>query len=187
MRGVRCGMLVGLLACGRQDSLRVDSGGAKLPPAPTAATRTDTSSSVAAGSLARAAAAPASTTAATCVSEGEWQQCSVAKRLTDAGYVPIEKGASPTGIFAVPGTSYRLGSAELHVYLFKSAKDREAAVAGIDTVAVARRGTTQAWPLQPTLIMSNNLVAVLVSDNGRQIERVQNAIIAGLPRASRVP
>jgi hypothetical protein len=73
------------------------------------------------------------------------------------------------------------------VYLFKSAKDRETAVAGIDTVAVARRGTTRAWPLQPTLIRSNNLVAVLVSDNGRQIERVQNALIAGLPRASRAP
>jgi len=40
------------------------------------------------------------------------------------------------------------------------------------------------WPLPPTLITSNNLVAVLVSDNARLIERVQLAITAGLPRAS---
>jgi hypothetical protein len=35
------------------------------------------------------------------------------------------------------------------------------------------------------VITSNNLAAILVSDNGRLIERVQNAIRAGLPAASR--
>ena len=40
-------------------------------------------------------------------------------------------------------------------------------------------------PLPPTFITSNNVAAVLVSDNDRLIERVQNAITAGLPSASR--
>jgi hypothetical protein len=118
------------------------------------------------------------------VSEGNWQACSVEKRLTDAGFVPIKQGAAPASVFAVPGQSYALGAAALHVYLFPSAKAREDAVAAIDTVAVARKGATASWPLPPTLITSNNLAAVLVSDNGRLIERVQNAITAGLPRAS---
>lgn len=120
-----------------------------------------------------------------CVSEGAWQQCSVAKRLADAGFVPISKGASPTGLFDVPGTTYALGSSTLHVYLFSSAAALGKAVAGIDTVAVVRRGATASWPLPPTFITSNNLAAVLLSDNGRLIERVQNAIAGGLPRASR--
>ena len=118
------------------------------------------------------------------MSEGEWQSCSIEKRLTDAGFVPINKGPAPAGVFPVAGTSYALGAAQLHVYVFKSAKDRERAVAAIDTTTVSRRGSPSSWPLPPTFITSNNLVAVLVSDNARQIERVQLAITAGLPRAS---
>ncbi len=118
------------------------------------------------------------------MSEGEWQSCSIEKRLTDAGFVLINKGPAPSGVFPVVGTSYALGAAQLHVYIFKSAKEREQAVADIDTTTVSRRGTARPWPLPPTLITSNNLVAVLVSDNARQIERVQLAITAGLPRAS---
>ena len=133
-----------------------------------------------------AATAPGSgaATAPACVSEGEWQPCSVEKRLTDAGFVLVKKGPAPTGVFPVAGTSYALGAAQLHVYIFKSAKEREQAVAGIDTTTVSRRGSPASWALPPTFITSNNLVAVLVSDNARQIERVQLAITAGLPRAS---
>lgn len=118
------------------------------------------------------------------MSEGEWQSCSIEKRLTDAGFVPIKKGPAPTGVFPVVGTTYALGDAQLHIYLFKSATQREQAIAKIDTTTVSRRGSASPWSLPPTLITSNNLVAVLVSDNGRQIERVQLAITAGLPRAS---
>ena len=64
-------------------------------------------------------------------------------------------------------------------------EEREQAVAGIDTTTVSRRGSPASWPMPPTFITSNNLAAVLVSDNARQIERVQLAITAGLPRASR--
>jgi len=118
------------------------------------------------------------------MSEGDWQSCSIEKRLTDAGFVPVKKGPAPTGVFPVVGTTYALGEAQLHIYIFTSATEREQAIANIDTATVSRRGTSSAWSLPPTLITSNNLVAVLVSDNGRQIERVQLAITAGLPRAS---
>jgi hypothetical protein len=117
------------------------------------------------------------------VSEGPWQVCSVEKRLTDAGFVPQKQNAPAADLFAVQGTEYALGPARLHVYLFRSAKEREAAVATIDTVAIARRGTSATWPAPAWLITSNNLVAVLVSDNGRLVERVQLALTAGLPSA----
>ena len=96
----------------------------------------------------------------------------------------VNTGAAPTGVFPVAGTSYTLGTAALHVYLFASAKARETAVAAIDTVTVAPRGGVASWPMPPTLITSNNLAAVLISDNGRLVERVQNAITAGLPSAA---
>jgi hypothetical protein len=169
-----------LVACAREQSPRSDSISSKSPPSVVTRARTDSGTT----GQPPAATTPSSASATACVSEGAWQSCSMEKRLTEAGFVLIKKGASPTGVFGVPGTAYALGAAELHVYLFPSAKEREVAIAGIDTVAVARRGSAASWPLAPTLITSNNLVAVLVSDNGRLIERVQNAITAGLPRAS---
>jgi hypothetical protein len=122
--------------------------------------------------------------AAGCVSEGKWQACSIEKRLTDAGFVPINKGPAPGGIFEVKGTTYALGSAELSVYIFESAETRASAIAAIDTVTVTKGSGASPWSMTPTLITSNNIAAVLVSDNGRLIERVQLAITAGLPSAS---
>ena len=162
-----------LVACARDDqAARRDSSSASPTTATPVAARTDSTPL-------SAPAAPA------CAAEGDWQQCSVEKRLTDAGYVPVHKGPAPTGIFDVAGTTLLLGTAELNIYIFRSARDREAAVAKIDTNTVAPRGGTAPWSMPPWFITSNNLVAVLVSDNGRLIERVQNAIRAGLPKPTR--
>lgn len=161
-----------LVACARGDE--ASRGDSASPTVAAAATPRIDSAATAAVPAARA-----------CVSEGNWQQCSVEKRLTDAGYVPVNKGPAPAGVFDVTGTRYQLGQAELNIYIFRSARDREAAVAKIDTNTVAPRGGTAPWPMPPWFITSNNLVAVLVSDNGRLIERVQNAIRAGLPKPTR--
>jgi hypothetical protein len=161
-----------LVACARGDE--ASRGDSSSPTVAAAATpRVDSAATAA------VPAVPA------CVPEGEWQQCSVEKRLTDAGYVPVNKGPAPAGVFDVTGTTYQLGQAELNIYIFRSARDREAAVAKIDTNTVAPRGGTAPWSMPPWFITSNNLVAVLVSDNGRLIERVQNAIRAGLPSPTR--
>jgi hypothetical protein len=162
------------VACARGDEgARSDSASPSSATPAAAAPRADSTAT---------AAVPAGPS---CVSEGDWQQCSIEKRLTDAGYVPVNKGPAPAGIFDIPGTTYLLGKAELNVYIFRSARDREAAVAKIDTNTVAPRGGTAPWSMPPWFITSNNLVAVLVSDNGRLIERVQNAVRAGLPSKTR--
>jgi len=127
---------------------------------------------------------PGKPAAPACVSEGAWQVCSVEKRLTDAGFVPMKQDSPAADLFAIRGTEYALGPARLHVYVFETAKARESAVAAIDTIAIARRGTPATWGGPAWLITSNNLVAVLVSDNGRLVERVQLALTAGLPGAA---
>ena len=179
LRGAVMTVVLGSAACAGEPRSAADST-KPAGAAPSVATANETGSA--------AASAPATTTASgpACVSEGQWQECSVEKRLSDAGFVPIRKSTAPSGIFAVEGTTYALGRAELHVYVFPSSKARERALADIDTVTVARRpGPPPSWPAPPSLISSNNLVAILVSDNGQTIERVQNAIRAGLPAASR--
>lgn len=162
-------------ACGRGDTgggasdTRAAISPARSPASPTVATPGDS-----------APPGPGSA----CVSAGAWQPCSVEKRLTDAGFVPLKQDAPAAELFRVEGIEYALGPARLHVYVFPSAAERAAAVAAIDTVAIARRGTPAAWGGPAWLITSNNLVAVLVSDNARLVERVQLALTAGLPSAS---
>jgi hypothetical protein len=97
----------------------------------------------------------------------------------------VNKGPAPNTVFDVSGTTYALGSASLHVYVFRSAAAREKAVGGIDTVKVVKRGEAPTWSAPAWLITSNNLAAVLISDNGQTVERVQNAITAGLPATSK--
>jgi hypothetical protein len=164
------------MACGGDGAPADSTAAANAPSA--AQTVAPRAVSVAPAAVAGAPAQPA------CTSEGTWQACNIEKRLTDAGFVPIPKGAAARGVFDVAGTQYALGPAELHVYIFPSAKDREAAVALIDTVTVTRGAGVSPWSMQPTFITSNNLVGVLLSDNGRLIERVQLAITAGLPSAT---
>ena len=165
-----------LMACGGEEAPADSTATANAPPAAQAA-------ALRVGSAGPTAIAGAPVQPA-CASEGVWQACNVEKRLTDAGFVPIAKGAAARGVFEVAGTQYALGPADLHVYIFPSAKDREAAVALIDTVTVTRGPGASPWSMHPTFITSNNLVGVLLSDNGRLIERVQLAITAGLPSAT---
>lgn len=173
---------VALAACDGSRPAPVDSVAAGNSAPAVAAARDSAPAAAPAPATSESAGTAAS---GACLSEGQWRECSVEKRLTDAGFVPLRTGAAPAGVFALPGTHYTLGAADLHVYLFASAADRERALAGLDTVAVARRGGAAPWGGAPTLITSNNLAAVLVSDNGRLIERVQLAITAGLPSAAR--
>ena len=167
-------LLASLAACSGEDTQATDSAlglssaVTRTADSPTDATR-DTTGKV----------APAA-----CVSEGAWQACSVEKRLTDAGFVPMRQDAPAADLFPIKGIEYALGPARLHVYVFETAQARESAVASIDTIAIAPRGKPATWPAPAWLITSNNLVAVLVSDNARLVERVQLALTAGLPSAT---
>jgi hypothetical protein len=173
--------LVVSAACGGDQRAASDSATRPAPPG-VAATARDTTAAIASST----AVAPSATAAAdTCPMEGDWAECKVVRRLTDAGYRPLPEGDAASGVFPVAGTRYAVGSGTLHIYVFPSARERERAVAVIDTVAVAPRGAAATWGGVATLVVSNNLAAVLVSDNGRLIERVQNALTAGLPRAAR--
>ena len=82
---------------------------------------------------------------------------------------------------SVEGSAYRLGNAELQAFIYQDAAAVERDMAGLDTVAVAPKGQKQEWPTKATLIRNNNLAAILLGQNALQIERVQRALMAGLP------
>ena len=77
---------------------------------------------------------------------------------------------------------YKLGKARLEVFLY----DTEAAVtrdvAQLDTAIAAPKGSASPWEMPPIFMRSQNLAAVLLTENARQAERVVLAITAGAPQ-----
>lgn len=125
-------------------------------------------------------------TATACPMEGDWTPCAVEERLVRAGVV-IEKQPEPARypFFSVPGVKYHVGSAEhqLIVFVYPSAAARTHDTALLDSATVSPRGTRVSWPAPPTLVVSNNLAAVILSLNDRTVERLALALSAGLPRS----
>ncbi len=114
---------------------------------------------------------------------GAWQRCSALESVERAGYrlELLQDSVSQPGL-AVAGAAYRLGSAELQLFVFAdsaAAARGAAALDAGDAEPAATRGILRA----PAVIRSNNLVALLFDNNDRLRERVQLALAAGLPPA----
>ena len=133
------------------------------------------------------ATAPASNrsdSASPCPRTGRWAVCSLEKRLEQSGFVLREpEGEIPrrTG-FTVQPIVYQLGRARLEVFLYPDETALARDVAGMDTLAVAARGQTNDWEVPPRFIRSGNLIAVFLTRNEQQAERVTLAITAGPPQ-----
>lgn len=127
---------------------------------------------------------------AQCPHDGRWRMCSVVDRLDKAGLVPrVDSTAPPERLpfLHAPGAVVRLGVGELHTFVYSDTAALARDVAALDTARVAPRGGTYAWSAAPSFVRSANLVAVLLTPNERQIERVQLALGAGPPQPGASP
>ena len=120
---------------------------------------------------------------APCPETGAWRRCNLEKRLERSGFVVVRGDTTVRHPFLdVPGTAYRLGVDELQVFIYPSEAARKRDLADIDATTVSPPNAPAIWAARPTLITSNNLAAILIGGSSRQVERVQNALTAGLPR-----
>lgn len=132
-----------------------------------------------------AAAPPAGTDTAAageeCPMYGLWRPCSVQERLERSGFV-VQPGRDSVGQpgLGISGTAYRLGSAELQLYLYADSVDARREASALDARG-ARPAVVSGVLRPPAVIRSNNLLALLFNNNDRQLERVQLALTAGLP------
>ena len=133
-------------------------------------------------SVGAAAVAAAPGDSAGCPETGLWRECNLIQRLERSGYVVIDSGEVVRAFLSVSGRRYQLGREQLEVYFYPSAAARERDLRAIDSARVAPPGDSVVWPATPTLIVSNNLAAILIGGSPRQVERVSNSIRAGLPR-----
>lgn len=125
---------------------------------------------------------------AACPTDGVWRHCSVAERLRKAGLVPHRRAGTTTLPFlSTPGVIYDVRHVAVHAFVYADSAAARRDGDALDPIRVAPRGGTHAWPERATLVRSGNLIAVLLSSNDRQIERVQLGLEAGAPRPESAP
>lgn len=112
-----------------------------------------------------------------------WKECALIDRIAAAGLGPrITSDTLRVPFFSVPGVRYRIGrTAVLTAFYFPDSTTAIREVAEIDTIRMRAAGDTVAtWSGTPNYMRSANLIAVLESDDARQIERTRLAVTAGI-------
>ena len=116
-----------------------------------------------------------------CPLTGAWRPCSVMDRLEHAGLAPVARDSVRHTFLSVPGAVYAVGRGELQLFLYPDSAARARDFVTFDTARVQPPGTMVTWRAPASLVLSNNLAAILLSDNATQVERVRLALTAGLP------
>lgn len=157
---VSAAVLVGIMACSSAKDTARDSA-----TATSAATR--------------AAVAPA----ADCPRTGHWTPCQIKKRLEQSGLAPRDTSAlADLPSLPVKPTLMMLGNAGFAYYLFPDTTARHQAAATLDTSRFILQSQSLSMRNELTRIESDNALAILISRNEHQRERVADAITAGPPQ-----
>jgi hypothetical protein len=129
-------------------------------------------------------ASPSTVTAkAPCPPTGKWSECAVVERLDRAGLAPrLDSAAATESPLGPKGTLLRVGNSELELYIYPDVAARERDQAKLDRRKYLGHDAPISIRVQPTLIPSDNLLAILHSRNDHQRERVADAITAGPPQ-----
>lgn len=170
-RGLILSALILGLACGRSKSEpSVDTLGVALS---TPTTGGDTSNN-------------SSPPANACPRTGLWAQCSVEKRLSQSGFVVrrVPDSAKRRSGFTVMPIPYILGRSRLDIFIYPTADAVASETSRLDTTLAGPRGVRNQWGVgvQPTFVRSANLIAVFLTDNPTQSERLSLALTAGPPQ-----
>jgi hypothetical protein len=119
----------------------------------------------------------------TCAGTGHWENCTVFDRLERAGLAPQRGDTIRFPFLTVAGQTWRVGKATLHVFRYRDSTARRVDFVALDSATVRPHGDTlPVWTGTPTLLVNDNLLAILLSENEHQIERVGLALTAGPPQ-----
>ena len=120
---------------------------------------------------------------ADCPATGQWAECSVFRRLEQAGLAPRKDSAGATEEPLTPkGLLYKVGTSELELYLYENQAARERDEARLDKKKYLEYPAPLTAKREATLIRSANLIGILHTLRSQQRERVSDAITAGPPQ-----
>ena len=163
-----------LVACGREARSIPDSAKSAAPVATSPATDT--------GGVRVAIPVPGQPI---CPATGLWSVCQVTYRLERSGLVPLRDSAPVReDPLQFPGVKLSIGRGELEIYIYGSATERERDQARLDRSKYVVYPAPMPMSPVPTLVTSENLIAILHSRNDHLRERVSDAITAGPPQPS---
>jgi hypothetical protein len=135
------------------------------------------------GNVSAPSAASAASPKPACPATGAWQICNVIERLDRAGLAPRrETGEVREAPLSTPGVAIMLGRSELRVFVYADRAARERDQAKLDVSKYITANQPVSMQAEPTLIMSENLLAILRSRSDHQRERVSDALTAGPPQ-----
>jgi hypothetical protein len=121
-----------------------------------------------------------------CPRTGLWAQCSVEKRLSQSGFVVrrMPDSVKRRSGFSVLPIPYILGRSRLDVFIYPTADAVTNETSRLDTALAGPRGVRNQWGVgvQPTFVRSANLIAIFLTDNPTQSERLSLALTAGPPQ-----
>jgi len=80
--------------------------------------------------------------------------------------------------------AYLLGRSRLDLFIYPTAKAVDDETSRLDTTLAGPRGVRNQWGVgvQPTFVRSANMIAVFLTDNPTQAERLSLALTAGAPQ-----
>lgn len=112
--------------------------------------------------------------------EGTWDLATVEQRLADVGLQPVRRGTVERPFMGVPGSVFEIrGGGEVQVYVYGDAVARAQASDALDTLRVAPAGQAVQWRLPPTLIVSNNIAAIVLTNDADVRRRAREALQVG--------
>jgi hypothetical protein len=105
------------------------------------------------------------------------------ERLDRAGLAPQQdSGRVAEAPLSSRGIAIQLGRSELRIFIYGNRAEREHDQAKLDTSKYVQASQPLSMRVEPTLITSENLLAILRSGSDHQRERVSDALTAGPPQ-----
>jgi hypothetical protein len=106
----------------------------------------------------------------------QWTLPNLEEALRKKGLNPVRGGPVKQPFLGGEGVSYKIGPAELQIYLYADAGAVARDTDPLDTTRVAPPTMQVSWRMPPTLIVDNNMVGILLTRDEALRRRIRAAI-----------
>lgn len=107
-----------------------------------------------------------------------WTAARVAERLRAAGFTPEEGGTVRQPFMSVAATIYNVRDATVQVFIYGDAIAVARDTDALDSASVAPANMSVSWRMPPSLVVDNNLAAIVLTRNGDTRRRIKAALTA---------
>ena len=106
----------------------------------------------------------------------QWTLANLEEVLRKNGLNPVRSGPVTQPFLGGEGVLYKIGKAELQVYLYADAGAVARDTDPLDTTRVAPPTIQVSWRMPPTLIVDNNMAAILLTRDNALRRKIRAAI-----------